>query len=125
MYDGRPALPAAGEGELAVGENGGEGIGANDRRCRAASGVAPKRIALDNVKDNQSSRARPGAPVVSGLSTSSTRSRGNGPAETIGVAHAKNARTPRHVGGLGIEGGALPFRTRRERVCALRCADLQ
>ena len=37
MYDGWLACPAAAESQLAMGENGREGVGAHDRRWRAAA----------------------------------------------------------------------------------------
>jgi hypothetical protein len=42
MYDGQLARPAAAESQLAVGDNCGEGVGAHDRRCRAAIGFRLK-----------------------------------------------------------------------------------
>jgi hypothetical protein len=39
MYDGQLARPASAEGQLAVGNNCGEGVGAHDHCCCAAIGV--------------------------------------------------------------------------------------
>jgi len=47
MYDGWLACPAAAESQLAMGENGGEGVGAHDRRWRAAAGF---RLNTPNIR---------------------------------------------------------------------------
>src|SRR4051812_41034993 len=38
VYDGRLACATAAEGQLAMGEDGGEGVGAHDRRWRSTPG---------------------------------------------------------------------------------------